>query len=115
MAKHDRSVLPGTVDLVVLRVLRDGPQHGFGISRILRRRSDGVVVLEDAALYQALHRLETQGLLEPEWGRSENNRRAKFYRLTPEGRARLESEIRSWERYSEAIGHILAPDPGGGS
>lgn len=112
MAKHDRSVLPGTVDLVVLRVLRDGPQHGLGISRILERRSEGVVVLEDAALYQALHRLETQGLLDAEWGRSANNRRAKFYRLTAEGRARLDTEIRSWERYSEAIGHILASDPG---
>jgi len=115
MAKHDRSVLPGTVDLVVLRVLSDGPQHGFGVSRILKRRSDGVVVLEDAALYQALHRLETQGLVEAEWGRSENNRRAKFYRLTSDGRSRLEAEIRSWERYSEAIRHILAPDPGRGS
>lgn len=113
MAKHDRSVLPGTVDLVVLRVLQEGPMHGFGISRKLSRRSGGVVELEDAALYQALHRLESRGLLEGEWGTSENNRRAKFYRLTEKGLTALEREISSWRRYAAAIARVL--EPGGRS
>jgi transcriptional regulator len=107
MAKHERSVLPGTVDLVILRVLAEGPMHGFGISRTLREHSDGVVELDDAALYQALHRLENRKLLEGEWGTSENNRRAKFYRLTSRGREQLEKEVSEWRRYAAAIARIL--------
>ena len=107
MGTRDRSVLPGTADLVILRVLADGPMHGFGISRVLRSRSEGVVELDDAALYQALHRLEGRKLLRAEWGRSENNRRAKFYRLTPTGREALEKEIRAWERHARGISRIL--------
>lgn len=109
MGTHERSVLPGTVDLVILRVLADGPMHGFGVSRILRRRSRGVVELDDAALYQALHRLERKKLLAGEWGTSENNRRAKFYRLTDRGRAALEKETAAWERYARAVDRILDP------
>lgn len=107
MPKHERSVLPGTVDLVILRVLQEGPLHGFGVSRKLRKRSDGVVELDDAALYQALHRLERRKLLEGEWGTSKNNRRAKFYRLTDKGRKELEKERKAWKRYAGAVDRIL--------
>ena len=115
MGDKERGLLPGTVDLVILKALSDEPRHGFGISRVLRDRSDGVVQLQDAALYQALHRLERQGLVEAEWGLSEKNRRAKFYHLTREGERRLEREVSMWRRYSEALGKILEPAEAGGT
>lgn len=107
-------VLPGTVDLVILKALADGPLHGFGISRLLRRQSGGVVELQDAALYQALHRMARQGLLESEWGTSESNRRAKFYRLTPSGRKQLAREERSFRAYVDGVLRILSPEGGRG-
>lgn len=103
-------VIPGTVDLVILRAVAEGPLHGFGISRSLSDRSEGVVELQDAALYQALHRLTRQGLLEAEWGVSETNRRAKFYRLTAAGRRQLASEENHFRRYVEGVMRILAPE-----
>jgi transcriptional regulator len=106
---QERTVLPGTVDLLILRTLADGPQHGFGISRDLRRRSDGVVELQDAALYQALHRMRRQGLIAGEWGLSDNNRRARFYALTPAGQRRLAREERDFRRYALAVLEILRP------
>ena len=109
--KQERTVLPGTVELVILRALADGPLHGFGISRRLKERSDGVLDLQDAALYQALHRMAREGLVEGEWGRSESNRRARFYRLTAKGRRRLAREERDFRRYVEGVFRILAPDP----
>ena len=99
---------------MILRALADGPLHGFGISRRLRERSGGVVELHDAALYQALHRMAREGLVEGEWGRSETNRRARFYRLTPAGRRRLGLEERDFRRYVEGVFRVLAPEPGGG-
>ncbi len=108
---QERSVLPGTVDLLILRALVDGPKHGFGISRELHERSDGVVDLQDAALYQALHRMRRQKLVTSEWGRSDNNRRARFYRLTPAGERRLAREERDFRRYAAAVLRILAPQP----
>lgn len=110
--KQERTVLPGTVELLILRTLADGPLHGFGVSRTLRDRSDGVVEVQDAALYQALHRLSRQGLVEGEWGQSENNRRARFYRLTPAGRRRLGVEERDFRRYVEGVFRVLAPEGG---
>ena len=113
----ERTVLPGTVELLILRALADGPQHGFGISRDLRERSDGVVELQDAALYQALHRMRREGLVSGEWGMSENNRRARFYRLTAAGERRLAREDRDFRRYVDAVLRVLGPDPaeeGGG-
>lgn len=109
MSPRERGLFPGTVDLVILRTLEDGPKHGFGISRTLRDRSGGVVDLQDAALYQALHRIERQGWIEAEWGVSEKNRRAKFYQLTKQGRRRLEQEVSTWRRYSSAVSKILEP------
>ncbi|UCC24936.1 MAG: PadR family transcriptional regulator [Gemmatimonadales bacterium] len=105
-------VLPGTVDLVILKALAERPLHGFGISRLLRRQSGGVVELQDAALYQALHRMARQGLLESEWGTSESNRRAKFYRLTPSGRKQLAREEQSFRTYVDGVLRILSPEGG---
>jgi transcriptional regulator len=110
----ERSVLPGTVELLILRALADGPQHGFGISRDLGRRSEGVVELQDAALYQALHRLRRQGLVEAEWGLSDHNRRARFYGLTQAGRRRLAREEHDFRRYVGAVLRILDSAPEGG-
>ena len=83
------------------------PFHGFAVSRDLRARSGGVVELKDAALYQALHRMERQRLVEGEWGLSEKGKRAKFYRLTRKGEKRLESSASEWNRWAEAVGRIL--------
>ena len=96
-------LLKGTVDLLILQSLRPGPQHGYEVSRWVHQRTDGVLGVEDAALYQALHRLEDKGLVESEWGLSENNRRAKYYQLTNEGRRQLRVEVSVWKRYAEAV------------
>ena len=84
--------------------------HGFAVSRRLRTQSDGVVVLKEAALYQALHRMERQGLVEAEWGLSEKGKRAKFYCLTRLGEERLGREASAWRRYAAAVAHILGPE-----
>ena len=111
MSTKEHSIIPGTVDLLILRTLRDGPLHGFAVSRTLRRRSEGVVILQDGALYQALHRMEREGWIEAEWGLSEKGKRAKFYRLTSAGRRQLESETSRWRAYVDAVARILAPTP----
>ena len=107
-------ILPGTVDLLILKALTDGPAHGFGISRTLRDRSEGVVDLQDAALYQALHRMARQGWIESEWGVSDRGRRAKFYRLTSLGTRRLAAEERDFRRYVEGVFRILAGEGAAG-
>jgi transcriptional regulator len=101
------SLLQGTVALLILRALQLGPAHGYAITRWIRERTDGALTMEDAALYQALHRLEARGWIEAEWGVSENNRRAKYYALTPDGRRQLRSEISSWRRYAEAMFKVI--------
>ena len=88
MTEQARGLLPGTVDLVILQTLTHGALHGFGVSRSIRARSEGELELQDAALYQALHRLERAGWIEAEWGVSDKGRRAKFYHLTAAGRDR---------------------------
>jgi PadR family transcriptional regulator PadR len=102
-------LLKGTVDLLILQALRQGPQHGYEVSRWVRERTDGVLAVEDAALYQALHRLEDRGWIESEWGLSENNRRAKYYQLTSEGRRELRSEVSQWRRYAAAVFKAIQP------
>jgi transcriptional regulator len=97
------SLLQGTVDLLILRALQHTPAHGYAISRWVRERTEGVLSMEDAALYQALHRLEGKGWIEAEWGLSENNRRAKYYALTPAGRRQLRAEVSDWTRYAAAV------------
>lgn len=100
-------LLKGTVDLLILQSLRQGAQHGYEVSRWVRDRTDGVLVVEDAALYQALHRLEDRRLIESEWGISENNRRAKYYQLTRAGRQELRHGVSQWKRYAEAVFKII--------
>jgi PadR family transcriptional regulator PadR len=101
------NLIQGTVDVMILKVVSRNPHHGFGISKAIRDRSDGILGLEDAALYQALHRMEKRGLLESQWGLSENNRRAKYYQITAEGKQRLKSQTAAWKRYSVAVSQVL--------
>ena len=100
-------VLKGTLDVLALKGLSWGPMHGFGLACWLERRSNGVLGIEDSALYQALQRLEERGLVAAEWGITENNRRARYYRLTAAGRSHLRSETSSWMRYAGAVTDIL--------
>ena len=101
------SLMQGTVGLLILRALQKGPAHGYAVSRWIRERTDGTLSMEDAALYQALHRLEARGLIEAEWGVTDGNRRAKFYALTPAGRKQLRSEVTGWKRYAEAMLKVI--------
>jgi PadR family transcriptional regulator PadR len=101
------SLLQGTVDLLILRAVLPAPAHGYAISRWVRERTDGVLAIDDAALYQALHRLEAREWIEADWGLSENNRRAKYYSLTPEGRRQLKTEVTSWKRYAGAVFKLI--------
>jgi transcriptional regulator len=95
---------------MILRALEPGPRHGYGITRWIRDRSDEVLQIEDGALYPALHRLVHRGWIDADWGTSENNRRAKYYRLTAEGRRQLERELRTWERFSGALSKLLGSE-----
>lgn len=101
-------LLRGTLDTVVLQVLSHGPLHGYGVADWVREATDGVLDLEDGALYTALHRMESGGWLRSEWGVSDRGRRAKFYALTDRGRARLAHETRDWRRYTEAVDKVFA-------
>ena len=106
-------VLRGTLNTLILQVLSLGPLHGYGVADWVREATDGVLDLEDGALYTALHRMETEGWLRSEWGVSGHGRRAKFYALTERGRARLTDEARDWRRYAEAVEKVFAR--GGGA
>ncbi len=109
MHRTPSELLQGTVDILILRALAWESMHGYAISRWLDRGSDGVLAVEGAALYQALHRLEHRKLVAASWGLSENNRKAKFYTLTPPGRARLRAESAVWKAYANAVSKILSP------
>jgi PadR family transcriptional regulator len=102
-------LLQGTVDVLILRTLAWQPMHGYAISRWIRERSNDVIAIEGAALYQALHRLERKRWVAPSWGVSDNNRRAKFYQLTAEGRRQLRSETTTWHAYADAVSRVLSP------
>ncbi len=104
-------LLPGTADLLVLQALIWGPMHGFAVASWVRRRTDGVLSIEDAPLYKALHRLERRGHVVAEWGLSEHNRRARYYQLTGAGRAQLRADAAAWRRYAEAVFRVLDPAP----
>jgi PadR family transcriptional regulator, regulatory protein PadR len=97
----------GTLDVLILKALVWGPLHGYAITSLIRRQSDEALLLEEGTLYPALWRLEAKGLLEAEWGLSENRRKAKFYRLTPAGRRQLGHDTRTWHAYAEAVAKIL--------
>jgi PadR family transcriptional regulator, regulatory protein PadR len=101
-------LLQGTLDLLILKTLQQGPMHGWGISLRIQEVSEDVLQVNQGSLYPALHRLEQQGLIAAEWGSSENKRQAKFYELTRAGRRELEEETRNWERLAGAVGRVLS-------
>ena len=115
MAKpHDPQrleLLQGTLDMLILRTLQWGPQHGHGIGQAIRARSDELLKVETGSLYPALHRLVKQGWLKAEWGISEANQRARCYRLTPAGKAQLSREQNRWSQLVDAIGRVMNPSP----
>jgi len=107
MPREASDLLHGTLDVLVLKTLSWGPMHGYAIVEWIEQRGSGDLVIVDAALYKALHRLEEAGAIESEWGVSENNRKAKYYSLTARGRAQLRAETATWRRYANAVGRIL--------
>jgi transcriptional regulator len=104
-------LLPGTLDMLILKAVSLGPQHGYGILLRIGQISGDTLTIEQGALYPALYRLERQDLLTTEWGVSDNNRRAKFYELTPAGAKRLKEETQSWNRTASAMATALAARP----
>jgi transcriptional regulator len=109
MPKPRSDLLQGTLDLLILRTLQWGPQHGHGVGVALRASSDEVLNVDHGSLYPALHRLERQGWIAAEWKLSENKQRAKYYRLTAAGRRQLQAERTRWARLSKAIARVLGP------
>jgi len=107
------TLLQGTLDLLILRTLVFGPQHGQGIARAIQQTSEDVLLVEHGALYPALQRLEGKGWISAEWGTSANNRKARFYTLTRAGRAQLAHEESRWRRLAAAIARILGPEAAG--
>ena len=108
MAQPKTSLLQGTLDLLILRALALGPDHGLGVSRRVAQITRGAFEVKPGSLFPALHRLEERGWLRSEWGESENRRRAKFYQLTRTGRAQLEAETAEWQRVAAAISSAIA-------
>jgi PadR family transcriptional regulator PadR len=104
-------LLPGTLDLLILKAVSLGKLHGYGVLLRIEQISGGALLIQQGALYPALYRLEHQGLIDSEWGVSENNRKAKYYRLTAAGRRRLGDEMVSWNRLADAIARSLAATP----
>ena len=100
-------LVPGTLDVMVLKALAAGANHGYGVAKWLRDTTDGLFVIEDGALYTALHKLEQQGLLKSEWGASDANRRAKFYSLTAKGRKVLYEQTATWRKSAAALFKVL--------
>ena len=107
MALPPLPLMQGTLDLLVLRALASQPMHGYGIATLVHELTGGDLAIEDAALYQALHRLDRQELVNAEWRPSENNRRARYYTITAAGRTRLREQTASWRRYARAIEAVL--------
>jgi PadR family transcriptional regulator, regulatory protein PadR len=99
--------LPGTLDMLVLKTVSRGPMHGYAIAQHIQQASQDVLRVEEGALYPALHRLEVRGWLKAEWGTSDNNRRAKFYKLTALGRRELENEAEYWQRVAAAVTRVM--------
>jgi transcriptional regulator len=107
VTEPNTDVIQGTLDLLILKTLSWGPMHGYGIVSWLEQQSSGTLGVEDNALYQALQRLEARTLVEAEWGITENNRRARYYRLTPLGRKQLKAQVSTWLRYTESVTAIV--------
>jgi transcriptional regulator len=109
MASERLDLPQGTLDLLILRTLDLGPQHGWAISERVRQMSSEVLQIQQGSLYPALHRLERRGWIKAHWGASENNRRAKYYELTKAGRRQLELERKAWDKLSTAVAQVLGP------
>ena len=107
MAQSKQNLLQGTLALLILKTLARGPLHGYEIAQRIQQSSDDVLKVEEGSLYPALYRMEAQGWIEAEWGASENNRRAKYYKLTREGQKQFAVETSNWERLSEAVARVL--------
>ncbi len=107
MARDELQLLQGTLDVLVLKTLSWGPRHGYDIARWIKDATDAELQVEDRALYVSLHRMEERGWLESEWGLTENNRKAKYYQLTPEGRRQLAAKTDTWARYAAAVFKVL--------
>lgn len=107
MAESDLELIRGTFDLLILKTLSWGPLHGLGVLRWIETVTDQRLLIEEGALYPALHRLEQRKWVSTEWGFSESNRKAKYYRLTPLGRRQLTAELSRWARYTEAVGMVI--------
>ncbi len=107
MAGQDLKLLQGTLDVLVLKALSSGSQHGYAVAEWIRNTTDETLQIEDGALYNSLHRMEKRRWLESRWGLSENNRRAKYYRLTAKGRRQLAHRETAWNMYAEAVSKVL--------
>ena len=105
--KAKADLLPGTLDMLVLKTLEQGPMHGWGITLHIERVSDAILQVEEGSLYPALHRMEQEGWIKAEWGVSENNRRARFYRLTGRGRQQMAAERERWTKITGAVALVL--------
>jgi PadR family transcriptional regulator, regulatory protein PadR len=108
MGTERTDLLQGTLDVLILKTLSTGANHGWGIAQRIQQLSEDVLAVNQGSLYPALHRLEEKGWIAAEWGNSENNRRARFYSLTRAGRRQLAEETESWERFAAAVGRVLA-------
>jgi len=111
MPKQPADLLQGTLDLLILKAVSLGKLHGYGVLLRIEQISGGALLVQQGALYPALYRLEHQGLIDSDWGTSENNRKAKYYRLTAVGRRRLNDETTSWNRVAEAMARSLSATP----
>jgi len=107
MGTTPAELIPGTLDMLVLKALSRGPLHGYGIAQFIEKASDDVLKVEEGALYPALHRLEVRGWLRATWGTSENNRRARYYRLSALGRRELDNETDYWRRVASAVTRVM--------
>lgn len=102
-------LLRGALEMLILRTLQGQPMHGFGITELLRERSEEILRIDEGSMYPALYRMQQRGWIRARWGRSENNRRAKYYELTDEGRRQLDRASERWNRFSEAIRRVMEP------
>lgn len=109
MAQPTNSLLHGTLDALILKTLVTGPRHGYAVARWIEEATDELLQIEEGSLYPALYRMERKGWIEAQWGTSELNRRAKYYRLTPKGRKQLAVETEQWARFASAVSKILLP------
>jgi PadR family transcriptional regulator PadR len=116
MGEDRGDLLRGALEMLILKTLAEGPMHGYGITERLLASSDGVLEIDEGSMYPALYRMQSRGWIAASWGRSDNNRRAKFYRITTRGQRQLATASERWERFSGAVGKVMyEADPAGGT